>query len=632
MNQQLAISSDARFALAACVLIAFAGTLAYSNTFTSPFVFDDVRQIVENPLVRDVAAAWRGGGARRTAYATFAINYAASGLDVFGFHAANLAIHVVAAMLLLAIVWRTLSSGRPGERYGADARWLALAVALLWALHPLQTQAVTYIVQRMESLMGLLMLGTLWFFTGAARAKRSWLLTGLCVLCCALGMLTKQSMAAAPLLVLWYDRAFVATSWSDLLRKRVLLHAALFACWGLLDFSWLSRYFASDQQAVAGVDVVVPGLSPMTYLFSQAGAIVHYLRLCVWPVGQSLDYRWPPTLSLAEAALPGAFVLLLLGATVWSLFRRSEWSFVGAWFFLILAPTSTIIPIADIVVEHRMYLPLAAVVVIVVLGAYEAAVWVQRRFALERALRPALLGLGAAVALALGLTTWARNTVYASPVALWTDVVEKSPQNLRARTNLMAELLRKSDPTLASYKEVLHQAQQIEAIVADANVVQLTEVENESAQINTGVALMRLGQLDEAEAVFQAALKAHPRCAQAHVNLGQLVRSEDPVAAAEHFEAAIACDPKCAAAYNNLGAMLAQTDPTRARGLFERSLQLDPLCADAFNNLGNFYVRQGQPDRAIPYYDRALAIDPALKSAQQNRDLAWQLVNPRAGL
>ena len=301
---------------------------------------------------------------------SFAVNYAISGLNVWSYHAANLAIHVLAALLLFGILRRTFLLPRwaeflsaafaePALRLGC----LALAIALLWAIHPLQTESVTYIVQRAESLVGLFYLLTLYcFIRGATSGRgRSWYAAA--VLACLLGMASKEVMVSAPLMVLLYDRAFLAGSFREAWRRRYGVYLALASTWLLL--GWLV-IVAGNRGGSAGFGA---GVGSWAYLCTQFGAIVHYLKLSVWPHPLLLDYG-PDTVPMTLEILPDAILVVLLGlATLVALWRWPKIGFLGAWFFAILAPTSSIVPVAtQVVAEHRMYLPLAAVVTAVTLG------------------------------------------------------------------------------------------------------------------------------------------------------------------------------------------------------------------------------------------------------------------------
>lgn len=238
--------------------------------------------------------------ARPLPYYTFALNYAVHGTNLWGYHAVNLVIHLAAGLVLFGLIRRTLGMPRVPPRYAAAADGLALAAALLWLVHPLQTESVTYIYQRIESLMGLFYLLTLYCFvrsTGSPR-PRLWLATA--VLCCAGGMCSKEVMVTAPLLVLWYDRVFVARGWQEVFRRRWAFYAALFA-------TWLIVLVTMRCQANLYREIHTASMpwTPWQYALNQPIVILHYLRLSFFPRGLCLHYRWLGAATAAEMVLPG---------------------------------------------------------------------------------------------------------------------------------------------------------------------------------------------------------------------------------------------------------------------------------------------------------------------------------------
>jgi protein O-mannosyl-transferase len=356
------------------------GLATYFNSFEGAFLLDDRIRIVNNQQIRQfwphLAAFIRG--VRPILQVSVALNYAVGGLDPWGYHAFNLITHLVAGLLLFGIVRRMLESESLRARYGAASRWLALAVAAIWLAHPLQTESVTYIIQRAESLMGLFFLLTLYCGVRACGSPhpRRWGIAA--VVACALGMGTKEVMVTAPILMLLYDRMFIASSFRDAIRRRWGLYAGLTATWLVLGLAMVVN--PPDEPMF-----IVSGLNPWSYAATQFEVIVHYLRLAIWPAPLVFDCAWP----IAEpgsSVMPSAVIVLALGAaTILALLKRAWVGFWGAWFFLILAPTSSIMPIADVAFEHRMYLSLAAVVVVAVVGAHDALGLLARRIGAPRA-------------------------------------------------------------------------------------------------------------------------------------------------------------------------------------------------------------------------------------------------------
>jgi len=428
----------------ALAILFTAGVACYHNSFECPQVFDGVTYITST---LENIWRWHGLGQNRpVGIASFALNYAWHGQRVWGYHAVNLAIHVAAAWLLFGIARHTLGRGRLAKRYAAHAWGLALAISLLWLVHPLDTESVTYIYQRLESLMGMFYLATLWCFVMSLDSAKPGWWRAASVVCCALGMGSKEAMVTAPLIVLWYDRAFAADGWREIFSRRGKYYAALAGTWGIL-----AALMIADRQSYSEAGLLqVEGLSPLTYALSQPGVILHYLQLSFWPDPLCLDYDWPVARGAAEIVLPALAIGALVALALWAAWRWPAWGFLGGCFFLILAPTSSVVPIKDLAFEHRMYLPLAAVVAIVVMLAFEG--W-QR-------LAPRLVDAGGqtppvvrivpafalfAVAIALGCRTVVRNADYGSELAIWRQTARERPTNARAHGNLGKALAEAGD-------------------------------------------------------------------------------------------------------------------------------------------------------------------------------------------
>lgn len=402
------------------LLLVALGVMAYLNSLRAPFIFDDLTSIVQNLNVHKILPV--GVTDRAIVDLTFKFNYALGGLKVADYHVVNIAIHVLAALVLYGVVRRTLRLPSLVKRFGTSADGLAFAVAVIWMLHPLQTESVTYICQRYESLMGLFFLLTLY---GFVRAQGSWhprLWYDVSLLSCLLGMGTKSVMIAAPFVVLCFDHVFVATSGKEVWKERGRYHVALFLMLGVL-FVLVGRMLHAATEA--GYEAVAR-ITPRDYLFTQFGVILHYLRLSAWPHPLCFDYAWPAARGWRQILLPGLAVVSLGLVSLWGLWRKRWWGFLGAWFFLILGPSSSIMPIQDMAFEHRMYLPLAAVVVLVVVCYF--------LFVYSRGTRNATVTAIVLVGLigVLMLMTVQRNEDYLSPERLWRSVVRVQRDNLRA--------------------------------------------------------------------------------------------------------------------------------------------------------------------------------------------------------
>jgi protein O-mannosyl-transferase len=307
-------------------------------------------------------------------------------------------------------------------------------------------------------LMGLFFLLTLYSFIRAQASPRAPVWYGTAVACCLLAVTTKEVAAVAPLLILWYGKLFVVASWRELWQRRWALYAGLAGTWIVLAAVVRSQ---AEELPKVGL-LVVRGVTPLQYAASQPGVITHYLRLSLWPAGLCLDYAWPVADTAAEVVPPLVLIMALLALTACAMVRWPAWSFLGAWFFLILAPTSSIVPIADLAFEHRMYLPLAAVVTGGTIGGYLFGEWLLTRqwpvaVRHSRVLRLIGYGLMGAMAVTLGCLTVRRNSDYHSAASIWGDTVRKSPANAKAHHNLGKALAEEGqlDEAIAEHRKAL---------------------------------------------------------------------------------------------------------------------------------------------------------------------------------
>jgi protein O-mannosyl-transferase len=427
--------------------IAGAAILAYQTSFGGVFVFDDRPAIVENTTIRslavpDVLIPPPGStvSGRPVANVSLAFNYAVGGLDPRGYHAVNLAIHIAAALVVFGVARRTLAvmGSDPGL---TPSTWLAAAIALIWAVHPLTTSAVTYIVQRVESLMGLFYLLTLYCaIRASAPTARRGLWSALSIACCALGLATKEPMITAPLVVWLWDVTFAQAPWTPWKnRTRRLLYLGLALTWSVTGALLLQQSQSRVVLADIAASGTVEGWTPWFYLWTQAGVIVRYLQLAVVPSQLSIDYYGWPIAASPLAVLPQAIAMVVLFvAGVLALFKRWPAGFAAAWFFLVLAPTSSFIPISsEIAAEHRMYLPLIAVVAVAVVAGHRVF-----RLLAAPLRRPAAVGTVLAIVGACVFLTRERNRAYWSDESIWADAVSKRPTNARARINYGINLMR----------------------------------------------------------------------------------------------------------------------------------------------------------------------------------------------
>ena len=553
------------------LVLVLAIALVYARSLHVPFLFDDADAVLRNPTIRRLDA-WAiinppADGSTTTGRpvvnVSFALNYALSGEAVWSYHAFNVAIHALAALALLGLLRRTLVALDPSAATFPPG--LAALVALLWALHPLQTETVICIAQRTEALCGLFYLLTLYAFAraGTEPNSRRWL--GISVAACLIGMATKEVMVTAPLVVLLYDRTFFARSFAAAWRQRRGFYFALAATWLLLVYLVLQN--SGSRGAAAGFGL---GVTPWSYLLKQAEALVLYLRLTVWLHPLVLDYGTAVPSSLVEVGWQGFAVLVLLGGTIWALVRRPVLGFVGAWFFLILAPSSSFIPlITQTVAEHRMYLPLAAVVVGFGCGLI-------RRFG-----NWALWFLAALIPVLAGMTM-ARVADYRDAITIWTDTTTHAPNQARAWTHLGAAYVAANRPA--------------EALAPLDRALAINPADH-AARRNRALALLALGRADEAAVIFAALPAREPGEVAEYFALGNAFARDGKF-------------PEAVAAYT-------------------RTVTLDPAHVAARANLGNALLVSGRAREAIVAYEAALRLNPGDRGLLENLAIARETAAAR---
>ena len=607
-----------------CALLAGAGVLTYANALGHPFIFDDAGTVVDNPTIRAIGSSLLGGPAQ-TATAgrplvnlSLALNYALGGLSPWGYHLFNLGVHIACALVLFALLRRVCTWPRLSSWMGGRATGAASAIALLWTMHPLTSEVVNYVTQRTEGLMALLLLVTLYCGVRALEAAPArWQAAS--VAACAAGMLCKESMAVAPLLMLLLDATCSSGSPVAAIRRRPAYYGALAATWLLLALlivegpRWRSAGFSS-------------GVSSWTYLLNQPGMIVRYLRLAVAPFGLVLDYGEPVATSLGAVWPAALMVIALLAATVAAWFVAPPLALLGTWFFITLAPTSSFLPIAtEVGAERRMYLPLIALITLAVVGAMQAL----RRLETESMRQNVARGAVAAVCVVLALLTVGRNREYSTTLGLWQTVVERWP-NARAFYNLGTELQAaglqaqavesyqkalpgSADAHYALGFELQRQGKYDEALAQYRAFLRLKpeDVNAPRAWHQIGRTLLAQGKRDEAIAAFREVLTRKPNDPDALAGIADTLLAQDKLAeAAAAYRSYLAVRPNGTDAMMNLGLTLVRLDRDGdARTIFADITQLEPGNVQAHVNLAFAMANTGMLAESVREFRRAIELE-----------------------
>ena len=454
-------NSSHRHTLLWLALLVTAAAVAFSTAVRAPFVFDDIQGIAANPSIRQLLPPSvpldpphnTAVAGRPVVNLTLALNYWLNerlGVDpqgsnaTLGYHLFNILVHTVGGLLLFAVVRRSVARFRGASESG----WIAGVVALLWIVHPIHTGAVDYVIQRSELIVSALYLATVYCsiraWEASPRERVRWMT--LAVIACAVGMASKEVMITAPLMVLLYDRAFIVGSFREAIRERGRFYAALGATMLIV----VGFTLAGVRSQSVGFDL---GVRWYEYLYTQAWAIPRYVRLLFWPRGLTFDYGDAPIHGLA--AVPGLVLLVAAGIGTLLAWRResTRWlGFLGAWFFLLLAPSSSVIPIStEIAAERRVYLASAAIVVLAVIAADA----LRRRARLTRLVSGGLIAVAAA---SLTAVTVSRGTLFRSTETLYRDVIAKSPKNARGYVGVGLSMFASETPRLEEAVAMFRQA------------------------------------------------------------------------------------------------------------------------------------------------------------------------------
>ena len=689
----------------ALILIMLVTLLIYSNIYTAPFVFDDLPQIEDKSTIRDLEIfssprTVLSHSPRPVVELSFALNYRLGKLNVFGYHLVNVTIHIIngfLAYILSLVIFKQLFNS-PAQKFGhsnssnsklqssksqvdpklrtynLEARTskvvldsvqstignqqssiylISLFTALIFVAHPIQTQAVTYTVQRYTSMAAMFyFLSVICYLKGRIiqqsagdRGQRGvsgqWsvvsgqeeearslktikargdrilsalrfqpvALYALCFLCGFLAFLSKESSVSLPGTILLVEYILFDRTWRGW-KVKLLWFLPAFAIFGIF-FLYVYGFFRGEVQFGKLLEDVsemmrAPGtvISRWDYLCTQFNVVVIYVGLLFLPVGQNLDYMYPLKTGFFDGYTPLAFLILILivGIGIWNIKKRPIITFGILWFFITLSVESSIFPIKDVLFEHRLYLSMFGFALVI---AYVV-------FCLLPIKQLGHVVVSILIVASLGTATYLRNMVYQDGVTLWSDVVAKSPKNFRAHYNLGNALRadRRQKEAIKSYSMSL-----------------ILKPDYIKARDNLGVVLTEVGRLDDAIKNFSDALKTRPNDPLLHCNLGlALMRKGDFRDAVDHFSEALRIKPAYTKAHSNLGITLAQQGNLKdAIVHFSEALRTEPDNVKILSNLGQALMLQGNFPEAVLHYSKAVRIKPDYAEAHSKLGLVLVL-------
>lgn len=572
--------------------------LIYFHVLSSPFVLDDIDNIVDNLRIKDLSNLLDFSGTRYIGYLSFGLNYYFSGLNPYGYHVTNIVIHVINGILVYALICLTFKTPAFEGKFSVDKSVfsappvIAFIASLVFVSHPIQTQAITYITQRLASLATLFYLLALVLYIKSrllqveTEDKKEFAFSALpmtfyifSLISTILAMKTKEISFTLPFILILYEFAFFTTSRSRPLgtsinRKNI---------YPLLPFLF-TLLIIPLSRIDAGVSIggVSESVGRVSYLLTQFRVIVTYLRLLILPVNQNLDYDYPIYHSFFDLPVLLSFLFLLtIFVLVLFLFFQS-WrkgrsyglliSFGFLWFFITLSIESSVVPLLNVIFEHRLYLPSVGFFIAITTALYGGFQWAGKRWLAAsggeiwkgvNGVLSFFLLCAVIVTLSLSVATYRRNLVWKDDFTLWSDAIAKAPNNARPHVNL-------------------------------------------------GAVYYNRGSKDNAIAEYLKALELKPDAAMAHLGLGRVYADKGRLPEAmKEYRMALELEPDFAQAYNNLGNIyLIQREFSLAAQQYEEALRLSPDNIEAYYNLALAYEEIGSKEAAVKHYRAFIEMAP----------------------
>ncbi len=566
------------------LILAMLVAITYGHTLDVPFYLDDFSSIQENPVIYQwdgsLRQLWRYSAMRIIAYLSLALNYQMHAFQVTGYHVVNILIHILAGMAVLGLLKGLVRTPAVSQAFSTSEKtWIPLAAAILFVLHPLQIQAVTYIVQRIASLAALFYVLSMAAFIQARLADQQrnrviWII--LCVVSAGCAILTKQNTATLPFSLMLLEYGFFQTSPKKLgviiLAGCIALLAAGLILVGVFDYNpfSLQKMLAMTRETTT--------ISRVSYLATQLWVLLRYIRLFFWPNDLHIDYDFPLIDGMYNGqALIGLLIHVgIIGLGIWQLKKHPLPAFGLLFFYLAHAVESSIIPIRDVVFEHRTYLPN--------LGLIMVCTWFIL-FGLKRWIPfNAAVAIFLVMACGLGTATWLRNQQWRDPIALWKDNVRKAPGNKRGWDILGKHYLQAGQPenALVALNHAMDQSDigndlsngsaSVEtilnivvahkhlkrydrglAIIDQALHKDMSPMNRSKFYVNRGNILFDQQHLDQAEAAFREAIKIYPAGLTARINLTVILGFTNRIAEGEALcHEVLAIDPNNDAAKRNI--------------------------------------------------------------------------------
>jgi len=569
------------------LLLFFLGIAIYPNILKSPFQYDDIKFIVENRSIRDIfnpLLIWQFLPTRFIDFLSLALNYHFSKLDVFSYHLFNLFLHLMVSMLVFWFVRLIFSTPMmKEERLARHKEGIALFVSLLFLVHPIQTESVTYIHQRSTCLGGLFYLSSLCLYItarlqgieGRPRRQRRILYILAYILTLA-AMFTRENTITLPLAILFFEFYFLRT---DKQIKWLALAPFLIT----LPVIPVTMFLSKPITLLHIEKLAEAPIKGWYYFLTQLNVKITYLRLFFFPLKQNFDYDYPVSRGLFELpVLASLLILILLLVAAVKMFRRYKLlSFAVFWFFLALLPESSFIPQPDVISEHRLYLPLVGFCVFSVCVMYYMLAAKNRRL---------LMALLSVVVLLFSALTFKRNIVWRDEISLWSDTIAKSPGKARP------------------YNE------RGNAYAAKGNYIQAIADFNQAIEIDAKTPFSIKNPLHS----YPISARIYYNRANTYQKMGNLEQ------AVSDYNRSIEINSLNPGSYNNRGIIQAMKNEYDLAVLdFSQAIKSDPGFILAYSNRAALYMERHKYPEAISDFSKAVQIDPNFIEGYYGRAVAY---------
>ena len=599
---------SSNFVWRSLIAIAVLGLIIYSNSFDCSFQLDDKHTIIDNEVIKSIDSIkkiWDFDHARFFPYYSLALNYHYGELNVWGYHFVNLMIHLSNSFL---VFWITLLLFRSpvlkDNHIARHASAIALLTGLLFVSHPLATGAVTYIVQRMASMAALFyFLSVAMYMKGRLSAtKIKYWYFAASLIAFLFATHTKENTYTLPFALVLIELYFFNTKKISVNFKSYKVLLSIIGVVGFIIFTLFSFSFSAFKTLQPSIFNSYT-LTPFNYFYTQLSVIVKYIQLLVLPINQNMDYDFHISNSLFETpTLINGLILLALLILAFFLYNRNKIvSFGILWFFLTLAIESSFIPIADVIFEHRTYIPSFGFFIIISSGIF---LFLWDKYKTVAILLPVLL-IGSNAIL-----TYQRNKVWKSEFTMWSDVIIKSPNKERGYLNL--------GYAYGNLKEWDN------AIVNFNKVNEIKPNHHAAAYYNLGIAYWALEQKEKAMESYTTAIKVDLNYADAYYGRGVCYHYlNEPDKALADYSKAIAIKPRPEVYYNRgmIYAMKQQWE--EAISDYTKAIENSPNNADIYNNRANAYGGMNKWDKAVEDFNMTLQLNPQNKTAYSNREFAY---------